>query len=292
VSPKPCVFIAFDRPDIGRITLAPLLELPKLYLFCDGPTPEHPSQQQEYKKIFEETRKHRKNLKTEIWTPPQNYGPLLGPPTAYLWMLEKEKSGTIVEEDVLTTPAFHNLSSWALENFEQDDTTIALSSGLPNCQNLIPTPYAKSNLLLVWGWGTWYEKIKDIPIPHPAKPPQKNLSLLEQLHYQRLTRTLRDNPHYAWSPYLQLHLLHSQKKTLFPRYKTTQNLGVNPQARRSRGTPDTPPEIEPTKSAPDRALATLSQKSNLTLFKKKHGGLLKEIRVRLAIKTRLKKLLR
>jgi hypothetical protein len=293
--PKACVFIGFDRPKIAEKTLRPLKDLPILYLFCDGPTETHPTCQKEYRILFEEIAKKRKSLKTEIWTPEKNYGPLQGPPTAFHWMLEKEKSGTIVEEDVLTTPQFHHLAQWALDTYQDDPNIIALSSGLPNSHTLIPTQVAKSNLLLVWGWATWYEKIQPIKIPDsPLKPIPKNakLSLLEKLHYQRIARQLKKNPEYAWSPYIQRYILCENKQTLFPKYKLTQNLGIHPQARRSRGTPDPNPEIaqitpkEGIDGEKENKTHKLHPSENLKLFKKKHGNLLQEIRTQLAIRTR------
>ena len=195
---KPAIFIGFDRPDLGQVCLKPLLDLPKLYLFCDGPTENVPSTQKEYKIIFDKIKKQRRSLPTEIWTPHNNHGPLHGPPSAFFWMLEKEKRGTIVEEDVLTTPAFHAYASWALDTFENQEDIIALSSGVPSAFEHLNSPFSKSNLFLVWGWASWYNKIKNIKFPDPDITPHfPKLGLLKRLHYQRLYRTLISNPHYA-----------------------------------------------------------------------------------------------
>lgn len=294
IKPKACVFIGFDRPELAEKTLPPLLTVPKLYLFCDGATEKNPHSQKIYRQIFEKVRLERKSLPTEIWTPRENFGPLKGPPTSLLWMLEKEKKGTIVEEDVLTTPEFHLSYSWALDTFEDEENILAISSGLPMASRFLHSPFVKTPLLLVWGWATWYAKIKDIPIPcHPPKLPQ-TLSLLETLHYRRLKQMLLSDPQYAWSPYIQLALLSQNKTVLFPQNKTTQNLGVNPQARRSRGTPDTPPE--PLLWAPQEKTPilcpTLCPSYHLKLFKQKNGGLLQEVRTRLALRTKAKRIWR
>jgi hypothetical protein len=292
IQPKACVFIGFDRPELASKTLAPLLPLPKLYLFCDGATKENPKKQKIYRQIFEKVRRERNPLPTEIWTPPENFGPLQGPPAAFLWMLEKEKKGTIVEEDVLTTTDFHLSYSWALDAFENDPEVLAISSGLPQASDFLHHPFVKTPLLLVWGWATWYEKIKKIPIPCAPPPLPKTLSLLETLHYNRLKKTLLANPQYAWSPYIQLTLLAQKKQVLFPQNKTTQNLGIHPQARRSRGTPDTSPEPllwSPTDTLPPFC-PNLPPHHHHQLFKQKNGGLFQEIRTRLALRTKTKKI--
>ena len=293
-----CLFIGFDRPNLGKITLEPLMGLQTLYLFCDGPTPKTPNKQREYKTLFEKIRALRTGKKTEIWLPEKNHGQLLGPPSAFHWMLKEEKEGTIVEEDVLTTPYFHQSCAEQLVYHRNNPNILAISSGLPNAYKTLRSPYSQSNLLLVWGWATWYHKIKDIPIP-PQKLPNiqslqlPNLQLI--LHYQRLKNLLEKNPDYAWSPYLQFYLLAAKKKTLFPRYKSTQNLGIAPKARRSRGNPDIPPQTPNTKTDTKTdttdSYPILTSIENMMLFKEKHGNLIGEIRTRLAIRTRINKLL-
>jgi len=290
---KPAIFIGFDRPDLGQVCLKPLLDLPKLYLFCDGPTENVPSTQKEYKIIFDKIKKQRRSLPTEIWTPHNNHGPLHGPPSAFFWMLEKEKRGTIVEEDVLTTPAFHAYASWALDTFENQEDIIALSSGVPSAFEHLNSPFSKSNLFLVWGWASWYNKIKNIKFPDPDITPHfPKLGLLKRLHYQRLYRTLISNPHYAWSPYIQFYLLKNNKSIIFPKYKTTQNIGISPTARRTKGQADTPPEPLPENLRLSSFLPHLSQREELLIFKKKNGGWYKELRVRLAIRSKAAKLKR
>jgi len=296
----PCaLFIGYNRPKLAERTLYRLRNADPLYIFLDGNAPTQ--SRRAYLELIDSTIKDRKHARTELLLSDKNLGPMEGPWKAIRWALEKEGEAAIVEEDILIEPEFLQAYWHGLKTFRENKAILALSSSTKTPR--IPhgtSPWFHQKLLLVWGWATWWDRIQNIEAPHTLwktdrKPILGNLeTLLGKLYLGREFDMLARNPNYAWSYYIQQHLLAHDKFTLGPAAKLTHNLGVGTGSLRTKqgkdGQPDPQKSREMIQNLPNPP-EPYSRKTERALEKEKFGSLLHEIRNRLQIKTRIKNLL-
>jgi hypothetical protein len=303
------VFIAYKRVDSIKKTL-PLVKniTGNLYLFKDGKKPKDDTNEAEeiiniFKEIAREREYEHKN--TFILTPIENLGQRDGPPTAIKWMLEKEGEGIILEEDILVDPEFYDYYSKALGYYRENKSIFAISSGVKNSARWMNgSAGCISNILKVWGWATWKDRFEEAKIPNDLWAEnreeiiKKVSSIAGKLHLAWEFDILQRNPQYCWSYYIIQHLLKNNLNTIVPASRLTENIGIGVDALRTKEYDEAPTNRNDSKNTLGR-LYMKNGKINIHPFDRRleknlerslYGGIAKQLRVRLAIKSRLKRL--
>ena len=157
--PVPVLLIAFNRPETTSQVLALLQELKpqRLYIACDGPRPNHPTDADLCAAV-------RELLATGItWSckvqrlmRPANLGCRLGVSGAIDWFFEQEEEGVILEDDILPEPSFFPYCQELLERYRDDQRVGMIASN--NHQSEPPSDgssYYFSIYSHIWGWATW-----------------------------------------------------------------------------------------------------------------------------------------
>lgn len=300
----PLLLICFDRPEIGAAVLANIWKTQsEIFLFRDGGG--NPTHRAVYEDLFKEIRTLRSiyGWKTHIRMEEKNLGGCHGPATALKWFFEQVPMGIVLEEDIMPHTAMIPIYSEGLDAFQHDRSVFALGAA-PNRN--VPTAdgitWTRSPLFLVWGWASWADRILPSLIPNPNHDDgQTALSrfqtLTAKLYMDRELTQLKKSPESCWSYHLQTKVLAEGLDVLIPRTKLTQNLGIAPDARRTKDDFDDAPNTHdctqmqemPLREGPHQTPEWVKWQKSIEIAK--FRGIIHEIRNRLRIRSRIKALL-
>ena len=169
----PILLITFNRPHHTRLTLeALLLQKPtELYIFQDGPRPENLedfNKCQSVRSVIEELLQNiTYDMKIHKCYSDVNRGCRDAIIYAISSVLKKHESVIVLEDDIVTSPAFLSYMNMALEYY-RDNKSVYSISGFSHSPSRfkIPDMYAydvyASPRLFNWGWGTWRDRWENV----------------------------------------------------------------------------------------------------------------------------------
>lgn len=95
------------------------------------------------------------NLEIEIWFRKQNLGAAVSVVTAIDWLFSKEKSGLILEDDLVIGEDTLNYFENALSFYEPDPKVHLIAGSNYWADTLIRLEHPWSSYPITWGWATW-----------------------------------------------------------------------------------------------------------------------------------------
>lgn len=155
----PCLIIAFSRPDgVSRlIESAASAGVTKIYLAIDGQKSENIEMRRSFSILIEKS-KTNVNLEIVAWFREENLGTQISVITALDWFFSKEKSGIILEDDLLPSTYFFTFAASGLKHFETDQSVWLISGNQYFCENELIGRNHWATYPLIWGWATWADK--------------------------------------------------------------------------------------------------------------------------------------
>lgn len=163
----PILLIAFNRPEHTRKTLKALLaQSPKvLYVFQDGPREGNIDDQKNCHDVQVVIRECLDGVPIETHTffSNINRGCRAAVIHAISTVLKEHDSVIVVEDDIITSPAFLSYMSKALAFYKDMKTVFSISGHSHSPEEFrIPSDYPydvyASPRLFNWGWGTWRDR--------------------------------------------------------------------------------------------------------------------------------------
>ena len=163
----PVLLITFNRPIHTRKTLEALLvqEPPVLYVFQDGPRKDNPSDVdncQKVRSVIEECI-NGKRIQAKTYFSRINRGCRDAIIFSISEVLKRHEEVIVVEDDIITSPAFISFMSQALEYYKDKKSVFSISGHSHSPLRFqIPDDYPydvfASPRLFNWGWGTWRDR--------------------------------------------------------------------------------------------------------------------------------------
>ena len=163
----PIVLITFNRPEHTRRTLEALLsqKLEILYVFQDGPRKGNVADIENCRKVrsvIEECLKD-KGVEVHTYFSEINRGCRDAVIFAISEVLKANESVIVVEDDIITSPAFLSYMNKALEYYKERKSVFSISGHSHSPEHFqIPADYPydvyASPRLFNWGWGTWRDR--------------------------------------------------------------------------------------------------------------------------------------
>lgn len=153
----PALIITYARPDgVSRLLdICHSVGLRKVYIAIDGPSNFAVLQKQlEILKVIEGFQE-RGSLEIHVWQRSQNLGAAVSVISAVDWFFLNEKSGFILEDDLVPSSDFFRFASDGLTKFELNEEVWMISGS-----RLVPTAKDQresewSCYPMIWGWATW-----------------------------------------------------------------------------------------------------------------------------------------
>ena len=162
----PILLIAFNRPEHTRRTIDALRVQapPVVFVFQDGPRAKRPDDIENCK-LVRQVVENEINWSCELHTffSETNRGCRDAIIFAITEVLKIHESVIVVEDDIITSPAFYTYMCKALEYYKDRKTVFSISghSHSPN-KFVVPQDYDydvfASPRLFNWGWGTWRDR--------------------------------------------------------------------------------------------------------------------------------------
>jgi len=296
----PALFIGCNRPELSKLSLERLRDANPLYLFVDGPRPGDAGEHSAMLLLYEQVKRERAGKVTQVLAPDKNLGQRDGPWVAIRWFLKAEGMGCIIEDDILVAPEFLRAYSFSLRKHESNKSIFALSSSTTKTvlQSKVH-PWVESNMLFVWGWATWWDRIENITIPHTLWANNRGAisqafpRVVSRFYMQREFDMLANLPNYCWSYYLQQYAIVQGWRSLVPSAKMSYNTGISEQSLRTKKGSDKQPcreHVGIMMSNLSNPVMAYSRKTEVSIEKEKHGSFLHELRNRLQIGRTLRKI--
>lgn len=161
---KPTLIITYLRP-LGVIDILNTLEKqgPRLvYIAIDGPKNfEDERTQQRYNEIINSFTKNG-ILTFKIWHRSANLGIGASIISAIDWFFSNEASGIIIEDDLIISKDFLKFVEAGLDFFARDNNVFLISGSQFDSDLEDVTSLFWTNYPIIWGWGTWDIKWKEM----------------------------------------------------------------------------------------------------------------------------------
>lgn len=162
----PVILITFNRPKHTRHTISALkVNRPALmYIFQDGPRAGNEFDMNNCQKVLEEIRNSVDwPCDLHIHCSPQNMGCRNHIIFAITEVLKDYESAIVIEDDIITSPAFIPYMNKALEYYKDKKAVFSISGYSHSPERFtIPSDYPydvyASPRLFNWGWGTWRDR--------------------------------------------------------------------------------------------------------------------------------------
>jgi len=237
---SPVLLITFNRPDTTQKVFDALKKAKpeKLYFFNDGPRLGN-------KQDFKAREKIKRILDQVDWEcelstnySEKNLGCELGVSGAISWVLEKEESVIIVEDDVVPAISFFYFAQEILEMYKFDKR-IGMVSG----NNYTPIKFNEADYIFskyahIWGWATWkrvWEKF-DVTVPDLQKD-LKNGLIKKIFHkreerkyfnyyFNRMFLAIKNKTINTWDTQFFYFLIRNEFLSIVPRVNLVTNIGV------------------------------------------------------------------
>lgn len=235
----PILLIAFNRPDTTRIVFNKIRDAKplKLYVAIDG----HRKNVNDEDKLVEEVKEIVKEVAWECQTyykfNETNLGAEMTVSTAVSWVLEKEETVIVLEDDIIAPKSFLNFAQEMLIRYAESNNIYMVSSiqvtpiVMPNDEDYLFGLYGHT-----WGWATWKRAWKkyDLYIDDFDKYLRGNTidclvhSRAEKKYWQKIIKEMKERGignstwDYCWS-YIRFK---EQGLSIIPRINLSSNIGV------------------------------------------------------------------
>ena len=162
----PLILIVFNRPEHTRRTIEALSvqQPPLVYVYQDGPRKDNMSDVAMCDEVKQTIERHL-NWPCELHTFYSNFNRGCRDAVIYAIteVLKKHKTVIVVEDDIITSPAFYSYMCKALDYYENRKTVFSISGHSHSPAKFkVPDDYAydvfASPRLFNWGWGTWADR--------------------------------------------------------------------------------------------------------------------------------------
>ena len=162
----PILLITFNRPSHTKKTIEALRvqKPPLVYVFQDGPR-EHRDEDIKMCKLVRDVIMSDINWDCELYTyfSEKNRGCRDAIIYAITEVLNKHESVIVVEDDIITSPAFYSYMTKALKYYRDRKTVFSISGYSHSPEKIqVPKDYDydvfTSPRLFNWGWGTWKDR--------------------------------------------------------------------------------------------------------------------------------------
>lgn len=236
----PILLIGFNRPEEIRRNIENLRQVSpqKLYITIDGPRIGNESDLH----LVEEVRAVVKDIDfcphIEYRIHETNQGGNYTICTGISWVLSKEKSVIIVEDDVMTHPSFYRFMDEMLTRYS-NNSQIAMVSGC----NYTPMPFPNGEDYCfchsghIWGWGTWKRSWEDFNLDETIEDKflsdeflnQISLTSAQKKHYREFFNWLsqQSSGTISWDYMYAYYRLTRQLLSIVPKGHLTSNIGID-----------------------------------------------------------------
>lgn len=155
--PTAVLFLAFNRPEVTRTTLARIVEArpTRLYVALDGPRSHVTDDRQNCAEVRALIESIDSSIPLSTRFRRDNLGCRAAVADALNWFFEQETEGIVLEDDCLPHPDFFAYCEWALNTY-RDDSHIWHISGMGAPGKSAPGPaLTLTHFPFIWGWATW-----------------------------------------------------------------------------------------------------------------------------------------
>lgn len=153
------LLITFNRPDYTEKVLDQLrvLQIPRLYIFKDGPRPNNNKDIEAHGRIIDLIHKIDWECDVRTFISEVNLGCGMGVSGAITWAFDTEDRLIILEDDCIPSPAFYPFCDTILDRY-RDDNRIWVVCG--ENHDYPVTAFSNSDYIFSqfgfnWGWATW-----------------------------------------------------------------------------------------------------------------------------------------
>ena len=153
---SPILYCCYNRPDLVEksIKILKKIQTNKIYIWFDGP--KNNSQDikncNSVRKIIQNTR-FSSNIK--YYFNKKNLGCKNSISRAISWMFKYEKSGIILEDDIIPSFDFFKFCDYGLKKYKNNNKVMMISGTNYLGSGKISDEYFFSSHYLIWGWATW-----------------------------------------------------------------------------------------------------------------------------------------
>ncbi len=144
------------------IELSQSNSIQSIYLSIDGPRNqiEHNLQEIFVKEIEEYSAASKLDLK--LWRRKSNFGSAVSVIKSIDWIASEKKNFVILEDDLVPNEDFYDFSRFCCASYVNDEQVLMWSGNrFFNEENRVNYPLPV-HLPLIWGWGTWSDKWKEL----------------------------------------------------------------------------------------------------------------------------------
>lgn len=165
----PILFIVFNRPETTARVFEKIRQArpSRLYVAADGPRAEYPTDKHKCEAVRKIATAVDWPCDVQILLRPENLGCMKGVSGGIDWFFAHEKSGIVLEDDIVPTPAFFSFCENMLEEY-RDNSNIYAISGI----NIVPRKsgpkgHFQSRYFQAWGWAGWADRWNEMDITLP-----------------------------------------------------------------------------------------------------------------------------
>lgn len=177
------LLIAFNRPGPTGQVIDALRRAkpPRLYMACDGPRPDRPSDIDKVSQVRALVDKIDWECEVRTLFRDRNVGCREGPAGAIDWFFEHEVEGIILEDDCVPTESFCRYCDELLDRFRDDDRIAQICGSA-----FIPSPvpdkdYWFSKYADIWGWATWRRAWREVDLDMHSWPQWRDANMLARV---------------------------------------------------------------------------------------------------------------
>jgi hypothetical protein len=153
---SPIIYCCYNRPDLVKKSIIKLAKIRtnKIYIWSDGPKKnvDDINKCKAVKKIILNT-KFNSNVK--YFFNKKNLGCKYSISKAISWMFEKERSGIILEDDMIPSSDFFEFCDYGLKKYRNNNKVMMISGTNYMGSGKDSDEYFFSSHYLIWGWATW-----------------------------------------------------------------------------------------------------------------------------------------
>jgi hypothetical protein len=152
----PIALFVFNRPDHTQRTLAALARNPEasqteLHIFCDGPRNE--AEQLKTEQVRNLCRDFKGFKKIQLFEQDMNHGLANSLIHGISQVLENYERVIVLEDDIVTSPAFLTYMNGGLEKYASDERVASIHGYVYPIAGLPPSFFIRG--ADCWGWATW-----------------------------------------------------------------------------------------------------------------------------------------
>lgn len=234
----PVALFVYNRPEHTRKSLQRLnanrgINDASLYIFSDGPKDE--TQQERVTRVRELIRQKNNFFRTEIIESETNKGLANSIISGVSAILERHKRVAVLEDDVLTSPAWFEYMSTGLQTYLCSRNVWSVGAYCPPLKlpasaqdDVFLSPLATS-----YSWGTWHDRwqtvdwqLTDIKEFWRDKTWQDRFHGWDRSRLRRLKRAMR-NPRGSWAIRWEYAAMKHSSYHVLPRHSLVTNIGYD-----------------------------------------------------------------